>query len=171
MSLLHSALLIHQSVRQEPLRKFTHEEMQQLADHFHEVSKDTNGVITRPQFLEAIEFVTHAGEHFAERIFSIFDENKDEQIQFPEFRMAMHVLCRGSPEERLAYVFQAYDKNNDGTITRDEMKLFLLMANKLLHKDFRLERQELQVRDALAFPNLIRICGRNLWMIHTLQWT
>ena len=45
----------------EPLRKFTHEEMQQLADHFNELTKDTNGVITRPQFLEAIEFVTHSG--------------------------------------------------------------------------------------------------------------
>jgi len=140
----------------EPLRKFTHEEVNQLADHFHELSKDTNGVITRPQFLEAIEFVTHAGRHFAERLFAIFDESQDEQISFPEFKMAMHVLCRGSPDERLTYVFQAYDNNQDGTITRDEMFLFLLMANKMTAKEDRKDRDQLKalVDDCFAAMDL-----------------
>ena len=71
-------------------------------------TNEVPGVITKPQFLESIEFVTHAGPHFGERLFTIFDENNDEQIDWAEFQMAMHVL-RGS-EERLSHVFQAYDR-------------------------------------------------------------
>jgi len=147
---------VEDSDDQEPLRKFSREEVQQLADHFHEISKDTNGVVTRPQFIEAIEFVTHAGEHFAERLFRMFDETHDEQIQFEEFKMAMYVLCRGTAEERLTFVFQVYDGNGDGTITRDEMLLFLSMANKVVPKDIKRSRDDLKglVDDAFAAMDL-----------------
>jgi len=140
----------------EPLQKFSPEEIQQLSDHFKEVTKDNEvpGVITRPQFMEAIEFVTHSGPHMAERLFMIFDGSSDEQIDFDEFRMAMHVLCRGSPEERLAYVFQAYDKNGDGTITRNEMYFFLLMANRVGPKEDKKDREELKAQVDEAFSTM-----------------
>merc|ERR1712232_429761 len=111
---------------------FSHDEVQQLMDHFKEISKDTSGVVTKAQFLEAIEFVTHAGEAFAERLFRLFDEPGEGQINIGEFQMGLHVMLRGTPEECLAYVFQTYDTNNDGTITRDEMMLFLQTGNKLV---------------------------------------
>jgi len=140
----------------EPLKKFTPEEVTQLHTHFEELAKNNEvpGILTKPQFLEAIEHITHAGAHFGERLFAIFDESNDEQIDWVEFRMSMHVLCRGSAEERLNYVFQAYDKNGDGTITRDEMVFFLMMANKVGPKEEKRPREDLKKLCEGAFSKM-----------------
>ena len=40
--------------------------------------------------------------------FAAFDTNKDGQIEYREFVCGLSVILRGSPTERLQFVFRAY---------------------------------------------------------------
>ncbi|XP_069018262.1 guanylyl cyclase inhibitory protein [Embiotoca jacksoni] len=58
---------------------------------------------------------------YAEQIFRTLDNNGDGVVDFREYVMAISMLIEGSAVEKLRWSFKLYDKDRDGTITKDEM--------------------------------------------------
>ncbi|XP_033824163.1 guanylyl cyclase inhibitory protein [Periophthalmus magnuspinnatus] len=58
---------------------------------------------------------------YAEEIFRTLDSNGDGLVDFREYVVAISMLIEGSAVEKLRWSFKLYDKDKDGTITREEM--------------------------------------------------
>lgn len=54
---------------------------------------------------------------FAERLFEVFDSNKDHWIDKKEFLSGLGLLCKGTDEQKLSLTFSLYDVNDDGGIS------------------------------------------------------
>jgi len=62
-----------------------------------------------------------------ERILSIFDQNKNDEIEFEEFIAGLSIFTKGSKESKLKFAFQVYDIDNDGFISNGELFQVLKM--------------------------------------------
>eukprot|EP01126_Amoeba_proteus_P017782 TRINITY_DN1872_c0_g1_i10.p1 TRINITY_DN1872_c0_g1~~TRINITY_DN1872_c0_g1_i10.p1 ORF type:complete len:131 (+),score=44.63 TRINITY_DN1872_c0_g1_i10:356-748(+) len=63
-----------------------------------------------------------------ERVIQIFDENKDNEIQFSEFIKALSVFSdKGNKEGKLQFAFKVYDMDGDGLISNGELFQVLKM--------------------------------------------
>ncbi|KFM67739.1 hypothetical protein X975_13448, partial [Stegodyphus mimosarum] len=59
---------------------------------------------------------------FVERIFNVFDADKSGSVSLEEFMRVMRCFSQQSPAEKLRYLFDVYDLNNDGTIQFSELR-------------------------------------------------
>eukprot|EP01126_Amoeba_proteus_P015499 TRINITY_DN169_c0_g2_i11.p1 TRINITY_DN169_c0_g2~~TRINITY_DN169_c0_g2_i11.p1 ORF type:complete len:131 (+),score=44.00 TRINITY_DN169_c0_g2_i11:301-693(+) len=63
-----------------------------------------------------------------ERVIQIFDENKDNEIQFSEFIKALSIFSdKGNKEGKLQFAFKVYDMDGDGYISNGELFQVLKM--------------------------------------------
>jgi len=61
-------------------------------------------------------------------VIRIFDENKDNEIQFSEFIKALSIFSdKGNKEEKLKFAFRVYDIDGDGFISNGELFQVLKM--------------------------------------------
>ena len=58
---------------------------------------------------------------FAENTFRVFDHNNDGKIDFREFMIGLSMSSKGSFDDKMKWIFQLYDTNNNGLISKDEM--------------------------------------------------
>ena len=84
------------------------------------------------------------GKIIADLIFGTFDKDKNGWIDFNEFIIATHCTATSSPEDKLHWVFQMYDKDGSNSIQLSEMvELFgTLYLNEGLEEDLATERAE-----------------------------
>ena len=79
-----------------------------------------------------------AGTPFQERLFALFDKDHDGSILLSEFLLGIAMVLAGTDEERLDLTFRAYDSDNKGHITFQELsKMFRfawLAGMKELHR-------------------------------------
>ncbi|XP_055948643.1 NADPH oxidase 5-like [Argiope bruennichi] len=59
---------------------------------------------------------------FVERIFNVFDADKSGTVSLEEFMRVMRCFAKQSPAEKLRYLFDVYDINNDGYIEFNELR-------------------------------------------------
>jgi len=60
-----------------------------------------------------------------ERIFSFFDQDGNNMIDFSELVCGLSILCKGTQEEKISWAFRGYDLDGDGFITKEELyKMF-----------------------------------------------
>lgn len=59
--------------------------------------------------------------NYAHFLFKAFDRNQTGSINFEDFSLGLSALLRGPVEEKLTWVFNLYDINKDGCITKEEM--------------------------------------------------
>jgi len=104
---------------------FNEAELHKLHRRFVKLDKDGSGTITADEFLSIPEL---AGNPLLGRIISIFDTNKDEEIEFNEFVKALATFTnKDDLEGKLRFVFQVYDIDNDGFISNGELFQVLKM--------------------------------------------
>uniref|UniRef100_A0A4W6CWR4 Guanylate cyclase activator 1g n=1 Tax=Lates calcarifer TaxID=8187 RepID=A0A4W6CWR4_LATCA len=60
---------------------------------------------------------------YVETIFHSFDTNQDNALDFLEYVAALHLIFRGNLEDRLKWSFKMYDKDGNGKLDRQEVKL------------------------------------------------
>lgn len=88
---------------------------------------DKDGCVDRAGFQQALRKLEDDGLKkitdipFVDRLFEIFDVNGDAKVDMKEFITGLAMLCKGSNEEKIELTFQAYDLDNSGFITKDEM--------------------------------------------------
>uniref|UniRef100_A0A8C6MBE1 Guanylyl cyclase-activating protein 2-like n=1 Tax=Nothobranchius furzeri TaxID=105023 RepID=A0A8C6MBE1_NOTFU len=59
---------------------------------------------------------------YAEIVFRSFDTNKDGQLDFMEFVAAVNLIFRGKLIDKLKWSFKVYDKDGNGSLTKQEVK-------------------------------------------------
>jgi hypothetical protein len=71
------------------------------------------------------DVLTRCAPQLSERIFHVFDTNHSGFIDKEEFLCGMAIFSHGKPEERIRFLFNVYDEDGNGTISRAEMARFL----------------------------------------------
>ena len=68
-------------------------------------------------------------------VFRVFDVNSDGVVDFVEFMVAFIILSEGEPDEVLGKLFNLFDVDQNGTITKKEMARLVKDMYGLLKKD------------------------------------
>ncbi|EAY18179.1 EF hand family protein [Trichomonas vaginalis G3] len=100
---------------------FSPEEIMKLYSSFKEVSATT----TADGNIDVNEFALMLGINniqFAGKIFSAFDENPDQLLDFHEYVKGLSMASqRATLEEKASFVFNVYDADRSGKISRQEL--------------------------------------------------
>eukprot|EP00007_Cunea_sp_BSH-02190019_P007547 CAMPEP_0174234814 /NCGR_PEP_ID=MMETSP0417-20130205/4453_1 /TAXON_ID=242541 /ORGANISM="Mayorella sp, Strain BSH-02190019" /LENGTH=1117 /DNA_ID=CAMNT_0015313229 /DNA_START=45 /DNA_END=3398 /DNA_ORIENTATION=- len=117
-------------------------------------SQATDGLLTREQFAEGMKEMGVTDPLLIEQQFLAFDEDGDGTVSFLEFCVGLSVLQRGSIEERLQFMFKAYDVDNSGDLSPQEV--FNLYKATLNSRGRHVSDAELQqyVKDIFAVADL-----------------
>jgi len=104
---------------------FSEVEVQNLFKTFMDLSP--TGQVDRETFNLCLERLEQYGLRnpndtpFADRLFELLDVNGDGVVDINEFICGLSMLCKGTPEEKLALSFKAYDLDGNGFISEKEL--------------------------------------------------
>ncbi|XP_008482817.1 Kv channel-interacting protein 1-like [Diaphorina citri] len=87
------------------------------------------GVLYQPhQILSGVDqfplyciLILASSYRYAHYVFNTLDHNKTGFLNFEDFVKGLSILCRGSEEEKLRWIFCLYDINGDGVISKDDL--------------------------------------------------
>jgi len=104
--------------------KFTTKELEQWFKKFKGDFPD--GKINRQQFIKLYQkmFDTNAdadATDFCSHVFRQYDKDNNGVIDFREFVTTLSIASRGTPQEKLHWAFQLYDKDASGYLTEAEI--------------------------------------------------
>ncbi|XP_014289084.3 Kv channel-interacting protein 1 [Halyomorpha halys] len=96
---------------------------------------------------------THAYVHY---LFHNLDQANKGTLSFQDMACGLSILCRGSAEERLRWVFKLYDLNGDGRVSREEMAEVVSAVYGLLGHGPHPPHQYLNTRLDIIFQKMDR---------------
>jgi len=100
---------------------FDETEIHALYQHFRFIAESgkADGVIDKKEFQTALGL---KNSRFLDRMFALFDENCDKQINFVEFICGLSILCtKGTIKEKEDFSFKIYDEDRDNKISVEEL--------------------------------------------------
>lgn len=86
-------------------------------------NKQQEAELSRAAFVKLLEDGGVARGDAAEHMFSLFDTDGNGKVSMPEFLTHMALLINGSPESKLSFLFRAYDLDDSGQLTLDEVEV------------------------------------------------
>ncbi|XP_033725536.1 NADPH oxidase 5-like isoform X2 [Pecten maximus] len=86
-----------------------------------------DGEISLEEFKDALHVKR---SFFAERFFALFDQDNSGSIELHELLDGLRTLTKGTPAEKLKFLFDVYDVDGSGTIDRDELKTVLMSCTE-----------------------------------------
>eukprot|EP00164_Ancoracysta_twista_P002387 GFYU01003162.1.p2 GENE.GFYU01003162.1~~GFYU01003162.1.p2 ORF type:complete len:180 (+),score=67.82 GFYU01003162.1:34-573(+) len=99
--------------------QFNQRDIKRLYKRFRKLDKDNSGTITADEFLMIPELAMNP---LVLRVISIFDADKDDNVNFKEFVTAMSIFTtKGHKEAKLQFAFKVYDIDGDGYICNKEL--------------------------------------------------
>mmetsp|Transcript_2458 Transcript_2458/g.3581 ORF Transcript_2458/g.3581 Transcript_2458/m.3581 type:complete len:220 (+) Transcript_2458:237-896(+) len=101
-----------------------------LFNKFRDAKGHLNEGITQEDFNQYFQIFDKS---ISETLFNTFDTEKTGTLNVREFIIGLATLSKGSKEEKLAFAFDVYDVNDDGYITREEMRSIFLSSVTMTH--------------------------------------
>lgn len=98
---------------------FTLDEVRQLRDAWAQQAPD--GTVGREAFAAGLAAIGITDPLVQEQNFSMFDRERTGKIDFRNFVAALSVLQRGTADEKLRLLFDAFDTDGSQTLDRDEV--------------------------------------------------
>ncbi|CAF1495734.1 unnamed protein product [Rotaria magnacalcarata] len=117
-------------------------------------------------------------------LFSIFDRNHKGTFTFDDYILTLSVLCRGTLDEKLRWIFRLYDINGEGLLTRENVTKIIASFYDLLgpavqprveereihqHVDEIFERIDPMHTEQITLEDFIDYCKRRPYLIETIQ--
>ena len=103
-----------------------------------------SGVLTKQDFLQTFKDANWKTKEIASDIFTMFDEDENNTMDFPEFVIAEAAVTLASPREKLSWIFSVFDKDGGGVIDHKEMRDVVIglftMAGIRIHEDILVDR-------------------------------
>eukprot|EP01138_Halocafeteria_seosinensis_P010784 gb/GECG01011014.1/.p1 GENE.gb/GECG01011014.1/~~gb/GECG01011014.1/.p1 ORF type:complete len:1451 (+),score=219.92 gb/GECG01011014.1/:1-4353(+) len=93
--------------------KFTFKDLAARGSTGKDIDKNT--------FLKAFPLPGLIGE----RLFTLFDKDESGVINYEEFIFGLAIWCRGTVEERMEFLFNMYDLNGDGYVSKADLRTML----------------------------------------------
>ena len=92
------------------------------------------GVLTKDKFTDVYKLFFPRGnaENFCNHVFRTFDTDKNGEINFVEFLVAINITLSGTTLEKLRYAFKLYDVDGNGLIDQGEMNRIILAIYELM---------------------------------------
>ncbi|CAB3399885.1 unnamed protein product [Caenorhabditis bovis] len=116
---------------------FSKNEVRAIYRAFKETSPNAviNKEILREKFAEL--FPHGDIEHYADLLFETFDNDGNGTINFQEFVKALSVLCRGTIDEKLEWLYKLYDPKGKGEISWDRLFYVITSMDDLMGRKAR----------------------------------
>ncbi|EFA80957.1 protein phosphatase 2B [Heterostelium album PN500] len=167
MGAQHSAINKEHLDHMKEISNFTEPELKRLYRRFQMLDKDGSGTLTTDEFLSIPDLALNP---LLERVLTIFDLNKDNEIEFSEFVQTLSTLSdKGSKQDKLKFLFQVYDMDNDGFIGNGELFQVLKMMVGTNLNDIQLQQivdktiieGDLDKDGKISFEEFLLMIGNN----------
>ncbi|XP_069976462.1 Kv channel-interacting protein 4 [Penaeus vannamei] len=121
---------------------------------------------------------------YAHYVFGTMDQDGSGTITFGDFIMGLSVLLKGTLQERVNWIFNLYDINNDGYITREELidivtSIYDLMGDQanpcvddstaVDHVDKVFQKLDLNKDGVVTMDEFMEYCSKNENVIQSLN--
>jgi calcium-dependent protein kinase len=96
-----------------------------MRDAFRAIDITNSGIITIDQIKKGFvhdNYVTYLDNDDIEKIFSRFDFNKNGEVNYSEFMAATVDKKKALTKANLQFAFHYFDTDNEGYITKDDLK-------------------------------------------------
>ncbi|KAI4292487.1 neuronal calcium sensor 1 [Pancytospora philotis] len=106
------------------IKKFSHFPANDVRDWSAHFSAHYPGGYMTQEDLEALfrEFFPFGSvKNFCSSLFQTINIGQTQQLDFNELLIAFSILVKGSPFEKIRWIFRFYDRDRDGFISREEM--------------------------------------------------
>uniref|UniRef100_A0A6B2L6T2 EF-hand domain-containing protein n=1 Tax=Arcella intermedia TaxID=1963864 RepID=A0A6B2L6T2_9EUKA len=104
--------------------KFGKEEIRKLRVFFEKTAtKNTLSTVEFKTLLLSLGIFPGLSDAAAESLFKVVDADGSGTIEFRELVLALSLLTRGTTEEKLGYMFDAFDKDKSGELDTNEIHL------------------------------------------------
>lgn len=104
----------------EKTTHFNRDEILKLHDRFKYIAQSQirDGVVDIGEFQSALGLESRG---FAQHLFKAFDKDNSFTLEFTEFICSLSAMCPKAPlDEKGRFIFQIYDKNGNGDISKEE---------------------------------------------------
>ncbi|CAH8523893.1 unnamed protein product [Heterobilharzia americana] len=120
----------------EMMTHFSRKELQLLYQGFKQICP--LGVASKESFVGIYQkfFPNRASSAYAQLCFRVFDKRHAGELTFEQFACGLSKLTRGSKMDKIKWIFSLYDIDEDGYISRSELKevvqaIYELLGDKL----------------------------------------
>ncbi|KAJ9460679.1 putative phosphatidylinositol 4-phosphate 5-kinase MSS4 [Diplonema papillatum] len=110
---------------------FSVNEVVTLLKTFQTMDEDRSGMLSKPEWIVSLGPVFRHTQ-VPHAVFSVFDQDNDNWISFPEFLFGCRVLQLGSEQDRMQYQYRIFDSAGTGYMTRDQFYQVSLVIQEVV---------------------------------------